>query len=175
MSSKPAPTESLVSGHGNATVTSMSECPQHVVNRDVKRPESREGRQREAGRSAAPRHAAGRARAALTWESLAAGWGTRSASAPEKKKGRTPQLCSTGACHPTKAPGDGPRGFSRFGIPACACARIQHASGTHPACIQLASTHPACTQHASSTHSICIQHASSTHSICIQHTSSTPL
>lgn len=40
MSSKPAPTESLVSGHGNATVTSMTECPKHIVNRDVKCPES---------------------------------------------------------------------------------------------------------------------------------------
>lgn len=51
MSSKPAPTESLVSGHGNATVTSMSECPKHIVNRDIKCPEStgRRTKGREAG------------------------------------------------------------------------------------------------------------------------------
>lgn len=61
MSSKPAPTESPVSGHGNATVTSMSECPKHVVNRDVKCPESRERETKGAGRSAAPQRAAGQA------------------------------------------------------------------------------------------------------------------
>lgn len=54
MSSKPAPPESLVSGHGNATVTSMSECPKHVVNRDVKCPESRERETKGAGAQLLP-------------------------------------------------------------------------------------------------------------------------
>lgn len=90
MSSKPTPTESLVSGHGNATVTSMSECPKHVVNRDVKCPESRERETKGVGRSAAPRRAAARALTGCT--------GTRLPSPelgaqryPPKKKRKEPK------------------------------------------------------------------------------------
>lgn len=58
MSSKPTPPESLVSGHENDTVTSMAECPKHVVNGDVKCPESRERETKGAGaRLHRPQHA----------------------------------------------------------------------------------------------------------------------
>ena len=189
MSSKPAPTESLVSGHGNATVTSMSECPKRVVNRDVKCPESRERETKGAGRSAAPQ--AGQALPACTGAHLpgpelgkfSSSLGHPLLSATQKKEKNPPLAVQHGCVSLPQSTGRPPNAaspssvFLRVLVPVHrrVHASCRHASSTHPARIQHASsTHPTCIQHASSTHPAHIQHASSTHPAHIQHATVMP-